>query len=198
MSQIEDKEAHLKDRLQEVLNTHKLDAELNFISRLSTDLSIDINTCAAALLKLIKATEQSAPLQNNNPKQAAPAKKNSSSLTIKMVRYRLNVGSEHAINIEQLKETLIEESGVDKNNINNINIQKTYTLIELPDEMPPDIFLHLKSVEINQCKLDIKRLKPRNNKRRGNNHFRRNRKPDNNIDTHKTKSVNSNINQNTN
>ena len=63
---------------------------------------------------------------------------------------------------------------------NNINIQKTYTLIELPDEMPPDIFLHLKSVEINQCKLDIKRLKPRNNKRRSNSHFRRNRKHDKN------------------
>ena len=198
MSHIEEKDAHLKVRLQEVLNTHKLDAELNFISKLSSELSINSNTCAAALLKLIKILEQSTSLQNNNPKQTLPTKKNSSSLTIKMVRYRLNVGYEHAVNIEQLKAILIEESGVDKNNINNINIQKTYTLIELPDEMPPDIFLHLKSVEINQCKLDIKRLKPRNNKRRGNNHFRRNRKPDNSTDIHKTKSVNSNITQNIN
>jgi len=57
---------------------------------------------------------------------------------------------------------LIEESGVDKNNINNINIQGDYTLVELPDEMPQDIFLHLKSVEIKQHKLDIKRVKARN------------------------------------
>ena len=53
-----------------------------------------------------------------------------------MVRYRLNIGSDHSINADQIKETLIEESGVDKKNINNINIQRTYTLIELPDEMP--------------------------------------------------------------
>ena len=48
--------------------------------------------------------------------------------------------------------------------------------------MPPDIFQHLKSVEINQHKLDIKRLKSRNNKKRGNNHLRRNRKREPNDD----------------
>lgn len=91
---------------------------------------------------------------------------------IKMVRYRLDVGCKHQITLEELKKVLIEESGVDKNNINNINIQGDYTLVELPDEMPQDIFQHLKSVEIKQHKLDIKRVKARN-KKRGNNHRRR-------------------------
>lgn len=91
---------------------------------------------------------------------------------IKMVRYRLDVGCKHQITLEELRKVLIEESGVDKNNINNINIQGDYTLVELPDEMPQDIFLHLKSVEIKQHKLDIKRVKARN-KKRGNNHRRR-------------------------
>jgi coenzyme F420-reducing hydrogenase beta subunit len=91
---------------------------------------------------------------------------------IKMVRYRLDVGCKHQVTPEELRKVLIEESGVDKNNINNINIQGDYTLVELPDEMPPDIFQHLKSVEINQHKLDIKRIKARN-KKRGNNHRRR-------------------------
>lgn len=86
-------------------------------------------------------------------------------LGIKMVRYRLDVGYKHQINSEELKRVLIEESGVDKNNINNINIQGDYTLVELPDEMPQDIFLHLKSVEIKQHKLDIRRVKARHKKR---------------------------------
>jgi len=94
--------------------------------------------------------------------------------SIKMVRYRLDVGSKHQVTLEELKKILIEESGVDKNNINNINIQGDYTLVELPDEMPQDIFLHLKSVEIKQHKLDIKRVKARN-KRRSNNYGRRGR-----------------------
>lgn len=91
---------------------------------------------------------------------------------IKMVRYRLDVGCKHQITPEELKKVLIEESGVDKSNINNINIQGDYTLVELPDEMPQDIFQHLKSVEINQHKLDIKRIKARN-KKRGNYRGRR-------------------------
>lgn len=94
--------------------------------------------------------------------------------TIRMIRYRLNVGCKHQITLEELKKVLIEESGVDKNYVNNINIQGEYTLVELPDEMPQDIFLHLKSVEIKQHKLDIKRVKARN-KRRGSNHNRRGR-----------------------
>ncbi len=92
---------------------------------------------------------------------------------IKMVRYRLNVGSKHQVTHEELRKVLIEESGVDKNNI-NINIQSDYTLVELPDEMPQELFLHLKSVEIKQCRLDIKRIKA-GNKKRGNNYYRRGR-----------------------
>ncbi|TAN67797.1 MAG: hypothetical protein EPN17_10520 [Methylobacter sp.] len=94
--------------------------------------------------------------------------------SIKMVRYRLDVGCKHQVTSEELKKVLIEEAGVDKNNINIINIQGDYTLVELPDEMPQDIFLHLKSVEIKQHKLDIKRVKARN-KKRGNNYRRRGR-----------------------
>lgn len=93
---------------------------------------------------------------------------------IKMVRYRLDVGSKHQVTSEELKKILIEESGVDKNNIKYINIQGDYTLVELPDEMPQDIFMHLKSVEIKQRKLDIKRVKSRNKRR--SNHVRRGRK----------------------
>ncbi len=93
---------------------------------------------------------------------------------IKIVRYRLDVGFKHQVTAEELKKILIEESGVDKKNINIINIQGDYTLVELPDEMPQDIFLHLKSVEIKQHKLDIKRVKARN-KKRGNNRGRRGR-----------------------
>lgn len=96
---------------------------------------------------------------------------------IRMVRYRLAVGCKHQLVAEELKKILIEESGVDKKNINIINIQGDYTLVELPDEMPQDIFLHLKTVEIKQHKLDIKRVKARNKKRSNNRNRRRQRIP---------------------
>ncbi len=113
-------------------------------------------------------------VDTEQPMNARPAGTVAAKPGIKMIRYRLDVGCKHQINSEELKKVLIEESGVDKNNINNINIQNDYTLVELPDEMPQDIFLHLKSVEIKQHKLDIRRVKARN-KKRGKNQGRRGR-----------------------
>lgn len=164
----------LKVLLQQILNGENLDAQRILIKDITTELGIDILDCATALAYLTQETAaiKYAPRQEQKAeKQPLPE---SAQPGIKMVRYRLDVGRKHQVTLEQLKAVLIEESGVDKNNINNVNIQGDYTLIELPDAMPPDIFLHLKSVEINQHKLDIRRVKARN-KKRGNNNFRRER-----------------------
>jgi len=168
------KEEPLKNRIQQILNSENLDTQRALISTIAAELGIDSITCAAALTYLtqtIENTSTPASIGDQNTGNQLPTK--NTPLGFKMVRYRLDVGSKHRITLEQLKKVLVEESGVDKNNINNVNIQHLYTLIELPDEMPPDIFLHLKSVEINQHKLDIRRIKVRNNKKRGNNHIRR-------------------------
>jgi len=179
------KEEPLKNRIQQILNSENLDAQRALISTIAAELGIDSLTCAAALTYLTQTIENiSAPAFFGNKKTGNQLPTKNTPLGIKMVRYRLDVGSKHRVTLEQLKKVLVEESGVDKNNINNVNIQNLYTLIELPDEMPPDIFQHLKSVEINQHKLDIRRVKARN-KKRVNNHIRRGRKrdpkPDNKI-----------------
>lgn len=168
----------LKNRLQQVLNSVNLDARRALISVAAAELGVDALTCAAALLYLTQPLEDtplSVSLEDQKTDHGMPTI--TVSMGIKMVRYRLDVGSKHRITAEQLKKVLVEESGVDKNNINNINIQGLYTLIELPDEMPADIFQHLKSVEINQRRLDIRRVKARN-KKRGSNPIRRGRKRD--------------------
>jgi hypothetical protein len=173
------KEEPLKNRLQQIINNENMDTQRALISTLAAELNTDPLTCATALVYLIQTIEDTLPAAFSGDKKTDPRLvPNNPPSGIKMVRYRLDVGSKHRITLEQLKKVLIEESGVDKNNINNVNIQPVYTLIELPDEMPPDIFQHLKSVEINQHKLDIRRVKARNNKKRGNIHLRRGRKRD--------------------
>jgi hypothetical protein len=170
------KEEPLKNRIQQILNSENLDAQRALVSSLASELEIDSLTCAAALVYLAQPIENASTpsfLIDQKTGHQLPAK--NASAGIKMVRYRLDVGIKHHLTLEQLKKVLVEESGVDKNNINSVNIQYLYTLIELPDEMPPDIFQHLKSVEINQQKLDIRRVKMRN-KKRGSNLNRRGRK----------------------
>ena len=176
------KEASLKNQLQQILTHQNLEAERLIIQSLAAELLIDDLTCAAALVYLTKNNENrslNSSFSIQKPQAQYPV--TNSALGFKMVRYRLDVGSFHQIDAEMVKKVLIEESGVDKKNINNINIQSLYTLLELPDEMPPDIFQHLKSVEINHHKLDIRRVKARNNKKRGNNHLRRTHKRDNTL-----------------
>jgi len=189
-------EEPLKNRIQQILNSENLDAQRALIGSIAAELAIDSLTCAAALVYLTQSIKKTSPpafYRDQKTGNQIPAK--NASVGIKMVRYRLDVGSKHLITPDQLKKVLVEESGVDKNNINNVNIQNLYTLIELPDEMPPDIFLHLKSVEINQHKLDIRRVKARNNKNRGNKHILRGRKHDPNPGNKISDQVNGNINK---
>lgn len=166
----------LKNCLQQILTNENLLPQRSSIKIITAELGIDSLDCASALLYLLQlqSAKNTAPVeQTKNATSELPTV--SQTQHIKMVRYRLDVGSKHQLTLEMLKQVLVEESGVDKNNIHNVKIQDIYTLIDLPDEMPIDIFQHLKTVEINHQKLDIRRVKHRNNKKRGNNHYRRGR-----------------------
>jgi hypothetical protein len=149
----------LKEQLQHILAHEPLEELREIVADLTLELAIDLPRLAAALLHrqhIIQPTELSTVITervDNVPN------------AMKMVRYRLDIGSEHQVTLDDIKRVLVEESGVDKNNINNVSIRHQYTLIELPDAMPPDIFQLLKTVEINNQKLDIRRVKIRNKKR---------------------------------
>jgi len=168
----------LESRIQQIVNTEDLGSQRAQLQSLSEKSGVDVLDCAAALLFLLHPPAHAqgsesvqAPIQRVGVfRQAVPQK-------IKLVRYRLDVGHQHRITVEELKKVLIEESGVDHKNIANIDIQDSYTLIELPDEMPPDIFQHLKSVEINRQRLDIRRVKNRRAKKRGSPRYGRHRQP---------------------
>jgi hypothetical protein len=159
----------LKSNLKQILINEDLTVQRALLTSVISELNVNTLDCASALLHLLqngKSITQIAQIIDN------PVFPFTIQSNIKMVRYRLAVGSKHQIDLESLKRVLIEESGVDKNNINNVNIQNEYTLVDLPDEMPLDIFQHLKTVEINHHKLDIRRVKTRSNKKRGINHHR--------------------------
>jgi hypothetical protein len=166
----------LKNRLQQILNSENLEPYRALISAMAAELDADILDCAAALVYLNQPEAARLPAGSREEQKAAirvlpPL----NLLPIKMVRYRLDVGRTHLVTAEEIKKVLVEESGVDKNNINRVDIHGLYTIIELPAGMPPDIFQHLKTVEINQQKLNIMRVKARSGKKRGKSNFRRGR-----------------------
>jgi hypothetical protein len=161
-------------QLRSIIKHRHLDGKRNAVLILANELEINPLDCAAALLSLqfegvvLSPPPPEIPLIPIEPIELPP---------IKMQRYRLDVGKKQRVDFETLHNLLIEESGVDRNNIKNVSIRNDYTMLELPDEMPSDIFLHLKNIDINGYKLNIKRLKVRKETpyKSNHNHLRRKR-----------------------
>lgn len=177
----------LKKRLRRILSSQNLEAHRAFIKDIAAELDADILACAAALVYLNQSEEAMPPIGFGEKKQK-PAIKPPSALSlppIKMNRYRLDIGRTHHVTVEEIRKVLVEESGVEKNNINRVDIHGVYTIIELPAGMPPDIFQHLKTVEINQQKLNITRIKARS-KKRGKGNYRRGRQRSAQLDSQGT------------
>ena len=175
--------AELETELKKIVKCEDLNSHRVYLEALAARLGISLLDCAAALIVLLGRDR--APLDSvteGNKLCTASFLQQFMPQTIKMARYRLDVGRQHQVTNEVLKKVLIEESGVDKNNIMNIDIQDSYTWIELPDDMPQDIFQHLKSVEINSQKLDIKRVKNRRPKKRPKHRYGHNRRHSGNKD----------------
>ena len=177
-----DSAKRLKDQVQRIIATQDIEAQRQLINAIAAELNISVLDCAAALVNLNgdqrdKATPLNAVLDtpSQNQTTSATQQTNGNPLTsqpgIRLVRYRLDLGNQHKVSLDEIKSVLVEESGVDIKNITNARILDSFTLIDLPDEMPQEIFHHLKSVEINGQKLDIRRVKARN-KKRGNRRHR--------------------------
>jgi DbpA RNA binding domain len=164
----------LKEKVQGIFVSQKLEDQRRLIEAIASELNITVLDCAAALVVLGFENPSNIFSSKISPPQALVEKPLPQNLAtgIRLVRYRLDIGFQHKVTQDDIKIVLVEESGVDIKNIANLRMQDSYTLIDLPDEMPQEIFHHLKTVEINAQKLDIKRVKPRN-KKRGNRMHRR-------------------------
>lgn len=146
----------VKAIIRDIVDSNKHEPERRLIKTIAAELNVSFLDCAAALSYALNSGLVPKSLAAN-----AGVKVNLAPPKIRLVRYRLAVGQQQGATLSEIKKVLVEESGVDVRNIENVRIQDVYTLIDLPDEMPQEVYLHLKTVEINQHKLDIRRVKNR-------------------------------------
>ncbi len=154
------KEDKFKKRLQRIVKEEDLAAHRELVERTAAELNVDLLTCAAALVYLSQPNLY--PGVKQSPKLTAiePVRNPLPAAHYKMVRYRLAIGTQHQASRDAIQAVLIEESGVDIKRIGRIDIRDSYTLVELPDGMPADIFQLLTDAQIGEHKLNIKRVKP--------------------------------------
>lgn len=149
----------IKSRLRRIVEEENLNIYRELIMQASQELTLDPADCAAALLYLNQP--HLVHLKPTHPQEDEPAEKSVSHATqeTRNVRYRLDVGALHHIDRDSLIAVLIEESGVDRKRIQRLEIRNDYTLVDLPDGMPADIFQLLRDATIGGRKLNIRRIK---------------------------------------
>jgi ATP-dependent RNA helicase DeaD len=69
--------------------------------------------------------------------------------------YRIEVGHEHGVKPGNIVGAIANEAGLESQFIGRVSIRGDYSLIDLPDGMPKEIFEHLKKVWVSQQQLRI-------------------------------------------
>jgi hypothetical protein len=161
MHQNNSKENKLKNNLKTILDKEDLKLHQELITHLSVELGVSILDCAAALSFLTQQNKSLHTVKKATGLSTATPK-------AKFVRYRLDIGQKHLVSLDEIKNILVEVSGVDKMRIGRLDIRNHYTLVDLPNGMPSDIFQLLSETELHQQKLNIKRIKFQNRSHRKN------------------------------
>ncbi|HET8765637.1 MAG TPA: DEAD/DEAH box helicase [Rhodanobacter sp.] len=69
--------------------------------------------------------------------------------------YRIAVGHEHGVKPGNIIGAIANEAGLDSQYIGRLSIRGTYSLVDLPEGMPKEIFEHLKKVWVARQQLHI-------------------------------------------
>ena len=158
----------------QAIHNADLENDRALIRQMALEFDIDFLDCAAALIHVYQSKFEKNMTPRERQKTLEKVPEMLLPVAPKMIRYRLEVGRKHSVSKEEIKDALVQESGVDRKMIGSIEMHHQFTLIDLPEGMPSDIFHHLKAVEIKQHKLHIKRIGSAQGKKR-NSTIRRGR-----------------------
>lgn len=99
------------------------------------------------------------------PREARPARDNSDKREKVMgakeegfERFRVEVGQLHGVKPGNLVGAIANEAGLDAQNIGRIELFDSFSVVDLPEGMPKDLFKHLKGVWVCGQKLNVSRF----------------------------------------
>ena len=172
MTQKNSNEAQLKESIEALLKHQDLSLHQTLVSRLSSELGISTLECAAALSLLNQPVLYGAKADEKkeaDKTSVSSARQPPILPKQRVVRYRLDIGLKHEVQVDEIKMALVDVSGVDKKRIARVDVRNHYTLVDLPEGMTADIFQLLSETEIKNKQLNIKRVKFHRRFQRRNN-----------------------------
>lgn len=164
--------AHRTEQFKSNVLTALNDPSLNYframVSQWTEEADQSLLDIAASLALL---AQQDRPLQlpkDPEPKatktERTPAKKRDGKssrdkrrqLDYDAITYRLDVGRRDQVEASSIVGAIANEGGIEGRFINNIVIQDTFTLVDLPAGMPRDIFSHLRKTRVKGRPLNLR------------------------------------------
>ncbi|MBW8823655.1 MAG: DEAD/DEAH box helicase [Xanthomonadales bacterium] len=73
-----------------------------------------------------------------------------------MITYRIDVGHSHHIKPGNIVGAIANEAELDARHIGRVDIRDDYSLVDLPDGMPPELLAHLKKVRVGGQQLKMR------------------------------------------
>lgn len=136
----------------------------------------DPELLAAALMSMVETEENlrprdlpdfSAPERNSRdrdsrdsrdrPRREESPGRRRDAADVPMATYRVEVGRQHNVKPGNLVGAIANEAGLESRHIGNIRLNDGFSLVDLPAEIPADVFNHLKRVRVCGQPLNIVR-----------------------------------------
>ena len=164
-----------KQRISDTLDTEDTALFHSIIEEYQIESGRSVMDIATALAKIAQGEQpffvkpQRNEKRDNKKKDKAKAKGGNKTRSPRrstpdrdMERFRIEVGDEHEVKVNNIVGAIANEAGVDSQYIKNVTIHDKYSTVDLPIGMPRDIFRALKKVWVAGRQLNIIRLNEKN------------------------------------
>ncbi|WP_353215669.1 DEAD/DEAH box helicase [Salinisphaera hydrothermalis] len=159
-----------KQRITETLAAGGLEPFEELVETYRQEHNVAPAQLAAALARLAQGGEplmlESAPVEksagtafHDDAGEKKGRKKKIATDDSNLETFRVEVGREHGVAPRNLVGAIANEAGVDSQHIGRIAIHDDFSLVDLPQGMPDDVFEHLKTVWVANRQLAISRVK---------------------------------------
>jgi ATP-dependent RNA helicase DeaD len=164
-----------KERISDTLATEELGFYYQLLEQYQQEHNISALEIAAALAKLVQGDTpmllENKPQKNREYKERKyaedrPKRKERKERAPRaerkpdegMERYRIEVGHNHEVKPGNIVGAIANEAGLEAQYIGQIDIQDDYSMVDLPEGMPKEVFQHLKKTWVCGRQLNISRL----------------------------------------
>jgi ATP-dependent RNA helicase DeaD len=176
--------SRFKDMLSEALEAEKLEFFENIVASYQEEHDVGLGEIAAALAFLVqkerplivpeerkperreppardraeRSQRERAPRRSGDERPPRRVRERSAVAEEGMESYRIEVGREHGVQPKNIVGAIANEAGLESQHIGRIDLQDDYSIVDLPEGMPKDVYKHLRKVWVCGRQLNISRI----------------------------------------